>query len=357
MVNFPIEMWVIALSLLLFASITSWLITRKLIAILLKFRVVDYPKHRGLHDQITPRGGGLAIIFTVTILTILIHLFGMPILPSVWIILSFGLLLGLLNFVDDCQDISMLWRFLVQIAVVICCLYFGTLERINSDGWLPIWVEWGLIALAWLWFMNALNFLDGSDGYAISHAILITLFIIAVPWLRDPVSTPNYLAILLLGSCLGFLYWNRPKAKIFLGDSGAVWLGFIIAWLLLDLGSKGFRESMLILPAWIIGDASITLIWRMWIGSQPWQAHGNHFVQRAIRAGNSHTKILLFSCGMALILGSLAILASRIPFIGLISTVIIALIGLAYMDYIARRGGMGLIMAEKRLTDHAKLEK
>lgn len=351
-----IETWIILLILLLLASSISWFVTGKLITILLKFRIVDHPKIRGLHDQIIPRGGGLAIIFTVTILAMLIDCFGLPMLPTVWIVLGFALLLGLLNFADDCQDLSMLWRFLAQITAVFSCLYLGTLDRISSDGWLPIWAEWGLMALTWLWFMNALNFLDGSDGYAVSHAILITLFIAAVSWFRDPVSTPNYLIILILGSSLGFLYWNRPKAKIFLGDSGAVWLGFIIAWLLLDLGARGFRESMFILPAWIIGDASITLIWRICIGSQPWQAHGNHFVQRAIRAGNSHTKILLFSCSMALIIGSFAILASRVPVIGLVSTIVIALVGLGYMDYIARRGGMSLIAAEKRLADNPELE-
>ena len=344
--------WVWAAILLAIGFLLCCGLVRLLIPILIRWQIVDRPKLRGLHDRVVPRGGGMAVVVVVSVAAIVVLWpFGTDRADAALPVILLGLPLAGLHFMDDRRAMAVRWRFAAQIAIVVCCLFAGVVRTSPTGGLIPSWLEWPLIALAWLWFMNAVNFLDGSDGYAGTHSAVIagTVALIAVYYgFAHPV---GYIAALLCGACLGFLWWNRAPASIFLGDSGAVWLGFILGWLLLDLGGAGYRSGALILSAWIAADAAVTLLWRVCLGANPWQAHGNHFAQRAIRGGWSHNQLLLYSLVFAVLLGALAVIS---PYAGWQCVVIAALVtmaGLVGFECRARVGGASLVAMEERLRD------
>ncbi|MEQ8194752.1 MAG: glycosyl transferase, partial [Rhodospirillales bacterium] len=149
------------------------------------------------------------------------------------------------------------------------------------------------------------NFMDGIDGIAGVETASLGGGIVAVVLLAATDPALAWIGVTLIAGALGFLWWNWHPAKIFLGDTGSVPLGFVLGWLLLTLAAEGQWAAAFILPLYYLADATLTLFRRALRGEKFWQAHREHFYQRAAQRGLGHAHV------------SLAILAGNVGLIAL----------------------------------------
>ncbi len=282
--------------------------TRGVLAIVQRRAILDLPNERSSHTVPTPKGGGIAI---VGILIPVWYWLAAPAGGQAALVLSaaaFGL--ALLSWIDDLKEIQAGWRLLGQ-AVAVSLVFALTPPPLLFGSALPPSVDMLVTGVLWLWFINVYNFMDGIDGLAATQTITIgagiTLLaaIAGLGW----VFAAQGLAAAAAG--LGFLWWNRPPARIFMGDVGSVTLGFLLGWLLLEVARSGLGAAALILPLYFLADATVTLIRRA-LRLQPlWRAHREHYYQQAIDAGASHGSVVARVLAVNLLLIGLAALAAQ----------------------------------------------
>ena len=257
---------------------------------LLARQVIDRPNARSSHTAPTPRGGGIAVVGTaLAVLTAMTAAaaFGPapPALPAVWLGAALGL--ALLSFRDDLNPLPASIRLGAQALAVLAGLPALAGAGLVFQGFLPLWLDLTLAAIAWVGFVNFFNFMDGIDGIAGVETAAIGGGLAAIgavsgvwAWLGPGA------AVAAAGA--GFLVWNWRPAKIFLGDVGSVPLGYLLGGMLLLLAAAGFWASAVILPLYYLADAGITLLRRLLKGERVWEAHRSHFYQRAAAARGDH---------------------------------------------------------------------
>ena len=275
------------MSVPLYAFLASFAATALAVRLVLAFlrhrRILDHPNERSSHSRPTPRGGGLAV--TPVILAGWFLLAGAGFLLSgQWVVMTGALALLLLSWQDDRVSLPARIRILVHLAAVLAGLYALPAKQMIFQGWLPFWADRAVAAILWLWFLNLYNFMDGIDGIT----GIETLCIAGGLWFLSPAQAQ---AAVLAGAAAGFLIWNWHPAKIFLGDSGSVPLGYLLGWLLLRMAGDGLWAPALILPAYYLADATITISKRALRREKIWQAHRQHFYQRAVQGGSSHARV------------------------------------------------------------------
>jgi UDP-N-acetylmuramyl pentapeptide phosphotransferase/UDP-N-acetylglucosamine-1-phosphate transferase len=289
--------------------------------------LLDIPNERSLHEKPIPTGGGIAIIITFYVLLFHSYLAG-QLEKNLFFALIPGIALAVLGFVDDFKKLSPFIRISVQIICSGIALYFlGGFDGFFGENlkWF-----WTIIALfGFVWFINLFNFLDGSDGYSSMETVSIVL----VLWYFTGLDI-----FLMLGfSVGGFLYWNWPKARIFMGDVGSITLGFI----LIVFGVYLHNKLILNFSFWLIitslfwFDATITLFRRLLNKEKLIQGHKKHVYQRAIQSGFSHLRVLLtgFLINVLLFIICLAIESKFCNLvIGLLMVLVILLTALKYID-------------------------
>ena len=153
--------------------------------------------------------------------------------------------------------------------------------------------------------------MDGIDGLAAAETITISLGLALLVWVKDAPADLAAPALAVCGAALAFLLWNRHPARVFLGDVGSVPLGYLIGWLLLWAALEGYWAVAVILPLYYWSDAGLTLLRRLLRGERIWQAHREHYYQRALRSGITHGRVVaeIAVCNFALI--AFALLADR----------------------------------------------
>ncbi len=297
---------------LLLCFVASIFITPLVKKIALKFKITDKPNHRKVHQKIMPRFGGLAIYISFMIGLIVSRQGD----PHLWPIVIGSLIIVITGALDDIMDLSPRYKLLGQLAAASVAVAGGfSLEFIN----LPFGgqLEFGFLSipLTILWIVgitNAINLIDGLDGLAagVSSIALITLSIMAFLQGDAFVFT---IALILLGSTLGFLYHNFYPAKIFMGDTGALFLGYMIALLSL-LGFKNITFLSLVIPVIILGvpisDTFFAIIRRI-INKKPLSAADQqHVHHRLLSSGYSHRQAVLIIYAVAVMFSLTAIIFS-----------------------------------------------
>src|SRR5580704_1828797 len=274
------------------AGLVACLGTRTLIPLLRRGALLDRPNERSLHATSVPRGGGIAVV--ATILLAWVVLIGLGLLPRATFPVLVGVvLLAAVSWIDDLRGLPAAVRFAAQLVAIGFVLRAGIPAGAMFEGWLPSALDGVATAIVWVWFINLFNFMDGIDGLAGSEAAAIGLGLLlfaAVGVGHDP-------GLMALGAgiaaaAIGFLVWNWAPARIFLGDVGSVPLGYLLGFLLLEQAARGHWKVALILPLYFLADATITLLRRLFRGEQVWQAHREHFSQRAVQRGLGHAALV-----------------------------------------------------------------
>jgi UDP-N-acetylmuramyl pentapeptide phosphotransferase/UDP-N-acetylglucosamine-1-phosphate transferase len=286
---------VLAASLAATGAVLRWLRRRA---------ILDRPNERSSHAAPVPRGGGIAVIGTALPAWIAAILLGSA-PPATLLVVAGAALLATVSFLDDLRSRSAALRFAAQALAVAIGL--AALPGLVFQGLLPGPLDAAFTALAWLWFVNLYNFMDGIDGITGTETACLGAGLALVAW----PSGDALLAAVLAAASLGFLRWNWQPAKLFLGDVGSVSLGYLLGYLLLAEAGRGGWAAALILPLYYLADATWTLLRRLLRGERIWQAHREHFYQRAVRAGLPHAAVVRRILAADLGLIALASLASE----------------------------------------------
>jgi Fuc2NAc and GlcNAc transferase len=268
--------------------------------------LLDIPNDRSSHAIPTPKGGGIAVAISwflgITYLSITGELEN-----QVFFALLMGIPLVIIGFIDDILNIKPFVRFVIQAFVAGLGLFF--LGGINLHSWqgsylIPIII---LALIAIVWFINLFNFLDGIDGYIGSEIVFIGISAYLL--------TGEKTGLLLTLSVSGFLIWNWPKAKIFMGDTGSTLMGYIVAVMIIYFQNtqKTSVFVWIILTSVFWFDATITILRRLINKENIFQAHRKHAFQRIVQAGFSHQKAVVYSLLLNIIGFSLAFLAHKYP--------------------------------------------
>ncbi|WP_374088820.1 glycosyltransferase family 4 protein [Methylomicrobium lacus] len=285
-------------SLLLAALAAAWLFTGLIRRYALRSNMIDVPNQRSSHTLPTPRGGGMAIV--VVFLVSLGALFALDVLTpkQSWALFGAGAWVAVVGFLDDHRHIPAGWRLLAHFIGAGWGLYW-------LGGFPPLPLFGQLVALGWIghvfglfylvWLLNLYNFMDGIDGIAGIEAITVCLGGVLLFLLSGNQSVWLEPA-LLAAAAAGFLLWNFPPAKIFMGDAGSGFLGIVLGLISLQaawLNPNLFWSWLCLLGVFIV-DATLTLLQRFRRGEKLHEAHRSHAYQFAARRFGSHRPVTLF---------------------------------------------------------------
>ena len=287
------------------ASVLTAYLTGLLRRYALATRLIDIPNARSSHIAPTPRGGGLSIV--------LVFLLGLPVLSSMdllapevmWAFFGAGAWVALVGFLDDHGHIPARWRLLAHFAGAAWGLYWlnglpALTFSFPGSGLLAHAIELGwfgqvLVIFYLVWLLNLYNFMDGIDGLASIEAITVCLGGALLYLSGSETSGQWAVPVLLAMTVTGFLLWNFPPARIFMGDAGSGFLGIVLglfsiqsAWI-----APQFFWSWLILLGVFIVDATWTLMRRLFRAEKIYEAHRSHAYQYASRYYGSHKTVSL----------------------------------------------------------------
>ena len=283
--------WWLAVALVGFSfALTYWLRRYALHKSLL-----DIPNGRSSHTVPTPRGGGVAIVAGYLIALVWMFGGGAIALSAFLALFGAGFFIAALGFLDDHGHIAARWRLLGHFLASAWGLFWlGGLPSINVFG---ATLEPGVIgnvlaAFYLVWLLNLYNFMDGIDGIASVEAITVCAGAVLI-YALEGITSLIWPAVLLTGAVVGFLIWNFPPAKIFMGDAGSGFLGIILGLLSLQAAwiSSQLLWAWLILLGVFIVDATVTLIRRLIRGDKVYEAHRSHAYQFASRQFGRHLPV------------------------------------------------------------------
>jgi UDP-N-acetylmuramyl pentapeptide phosphotransferase/UDP-N-acetylglucosamine-1-phosphate transferase len=282
------------------AWLGSWAGTWAMARWLTQRAIFDRPGERSSHDRPVPKGAGAAVVTSLLVIWIALALMGF-VPRGILGISGLAFVLAAVSWRNDLKDLSVTLRLVVQIVAVIVALLGWPGRGLLFQGILPAWLDQTVTAVAWIWFINLFNFMDGVDGMTGVETIVIGLGVTVIAALTG-LGPEGYLllSVTLAAVAAGFLPWNWYPARVFLGDVGSVPLGFVVGWLLLELAGHGYWVPALLLVLYYLTDATLTLVRRLINGEPFWRAHKTHFFQRALgRDGNHAAVVGLVTVGSA----------------------------------------------------------
>lgn len=308
------EAVLVTLSAGLLAALLTWLVAREALKLLVAYNVVDRPGKRSSHEGNVPTGGGMAVIGVVVTGWMCLALITGT-LSEIRIIVAAATVLAVISFFDDVRHVPQLARLAAHVIAVALGLSLLPDSALLFDGLLPFWADRLATGLAWVWFINLFNFMDGIDGITGVETIAVAGGLTAALLLAAPGESGDWsrasLAAVLAGAAAGFLVLNWHPARLFLGDTGSVPLGYLLGWLLVwSACVAGLWWLALVLPLYYWADATLTLLVRGARGEKVWRAHRRHAYQVAVRAGASHADVAGFIALVDLALVLLALTAT-----------------------------------------------
>ena len=277
--------------------------------------IVDVPNQRSSHDEPTPRGGGMAIVFTFVLFMFVVRRSLGITSNHFWGLIINSVLIAGLGFLDDLYTLRRMPRLIVWVVIAINSLAFGielntvTIPLLGS-------IQFGFLSplVTFIWLIgvtNFFNFMDGIDGIAGFEALTVSGFLAGFAVLSG--NTFVFTAsIIIFGTVLGFLPHNFPRAKLFMGDGGSNFLGYVFASLAVigsqsDSGYIPFIIPVILLSMFLL-DAVTTLIKRIPKGKEWLEPHRDHVYQRLIKLGLSHIQVTLLYSTLTMISGLIGLL-------------------------------------------------
>ena len=286
------------------------------------FRIIDFPNERSSHKKPTPKSGGIVVVVTFVCGIIAIYFFGDTTLIKADY--SIGFVLGALivagiSFYDDLKTQSFLFKLFGQIIATIIVLYSGVVLNQISLPFIGVFKlgVWGYV-LTSLWIIgltNAYNFMDGLNGIAAGTAVIAGTFFCFISFSNGSIFVYIICYTLISGS-LGFMVFNFPKAKLFMGDVGSAFLGFVFSTLaIISAQYDHSHTSFLIIPLLFfnfIYDTFFTFMRRLINKENVFSAHRKHLYQLFNQLGCNHVKVSCFHFGVCIIQGFAACLLMKI---------------------------------------------
>jgi UDP-N-acetylmuramyl pentapeptide phosphotransferase/UDP-N-acetylglucosamine-1-phosphate transferase len=301
-----ISQLLLALSALIASAVLSAVVTWAIRPLLLRHALAR-PNTRSSHRVPTPQGAGIAVIAATLVVAGAIMVWsGAPDLKVPVAMFAASLFIAVVGFADDVKSIDVLPRLLLQ-AAAVGAIIFTSPGDLRIAPVCPLWIERGLLLLAGLWFVNLVNFMDGLDLMTVAEVVPITAAMVILGISADFPGSATLVAAALCGAMLGFAPFNRPVAKIFLGDVGSLPIGLLLGWCLLQLALHGQFAAALLLPMYYLFDATVTLLRRMARREPFWAAHRSHFYQRATDNGFSVWRVVREVFALNVVLAALAI--------------------------------------------------
>lgn len=308
-------------SIFSFSLILSWLLVPILRKIAFKLSIVDVPnQEHKTHQVIMPYLGGFSIILPIVILASLIPIYfkeDIGYYNRALSILAPALFLAIIGLVDDIRTLSAKSRFLIQSLVSVLITYYlvGIGFGVQITG---ISIIDFLISIVWLvGITNAFNFFDNLDGGAAGVSAISSLTVFCLAFLGEQYLIAA-LSLVLAGSSLGFLYWNKHPARIYMGDSGSLFLGFLLAVALLQFGTNlESRFVSALLPIFILAlpimDTTVVVFSRLSRGVSVFQGGQDHISHRLMYRGLTRSKTAFVLWALGLFFGSTCILLTLAP--------------------------------------------
>ena len=279
------------------AGCISLLLTSALRRYALSKSLIDVPNARSSHTVPTPRGGGVAIVLSFLLLVPLLSIFSLLPWASAWGLIGAGAGVAVLGFLDDHGHIAARWRLLGHFSAAVWALFWlGGIPPLTIMGVVfdMGWIGAVLSLFYLVWMLNLYNFMDGIDGLASVEAIAVCLSASLIYALMG-FSSLAWAPLLLSFTVAGFLYWNFPPAKIFMGDAGSGFLGVTLGILSLQAAwaSPALLWVWVILMGVFVVDATFTLVRRLVRGDKVYEAHRSHAYQYASRQFGRHLPVTL----------------------------------------------------------------
>lgn len=331
-----------------------------------KIGAIDIPKdNRRMHKKPTPRIGGLAIIFGFTVATLC---FAQPSL-QLYGTLAGAAIIAVMGVIDDCKNLPAKLKFVIQIIAALVVVFAGDIKidvftnpNFLSDN--PYWVlpEWLSVTLTVIWIVfitNAVNFIDGLDGLAAGVSAIMSISLVFIS-IRVGEYSIAILGIALMGSCFGFLPFNFNPAKIFMGDTGSTFLGFMLATLSIQGVFKSYAVISFAVPLLILGlplfDALFAMIRRILRGQSPMTADRGHLHHRLVDMGFSQKQTVFILYAISGVLGITAVLLAESGVLRALLLVICVLILLLIGSMLGKNSYVHQHQDNRNLTDDNDIE-
>jgi UDP-N-acetylmuramyl pentapeptide phosphotransferase/UDP-N-acetylglucosamine-1-phosphate transferase len=286
------------------------------------------PNERSSHERAVPQGAGLAIV--ASMLAIYVGLWALGHLEQTepWPVPLLAAAVGLtiLGALDDAVSLPVSWRLAGQAAAAFAVALnlpggFQILPHL-----MPMVAERLMLVVLIVGFVNAVNFLDGIDWITVAQTVPITLAVIAMGFLGAVPENVGLLALVLLGGVLGFAFFNKHPARIFLGDAGSLPIGLCLAWLLIFVAQTDIAAALL-LPLYTVCDVGLTLGRRVANGEDVFSGHKTHFYQRAVTLGFKVPDVTLRVFLLGVLLAGLSIAAVMLHW--WVADLVLLMVGLA----------------------------
>lgn len=291
----------VILSLIIIGLPVSWWLTGRIYHYALRHSILDHPGERSLHDRPIPRGGGLSIAVMVLLAVIATGLVSdLPGYIAVGLFAG-GSIVAITGWIDDRNGLPALVR---AISYLVASVLVTTVVLVTEDWPGPLgFIIMPGIVLALGWLTNLYNFMDGSDGFAAIEAITTGVFAAIIFSVQGEAALAALVWVISTAAG-GFLIWNWPPARIFMGDVGSCLLGFMLGSLALYTANSNILPVTiwLILLSVFICDSSLTLAMRIFKREQWYQAHRQHAYQRLVQLGISHARLNYYLMAINLII-------------------------------------------------------
>ncbi|RXT46605.1 MraY family glycosyltransferase [Bradyrhizobium betae] len=290
------------------------------------------PNARSSHRIPTPQGAGIAVISATLIVASVWATWANVAIPPILVIAA--IVIALVGFADDILSLPVLVRLVLQ-AACVGAIVFIMPETARILPAVPLGLERVLILLAGIWFVNLVNFMDGLDLMTVAEVMPVTASLLLLGWLGHLAWPAALIAAALCGAVLGFAPFNKPVAKVFLGDVGSLPIGLLLGWCLLELVWQGQPAAALLLPGYYLADSTITLLRRIIRREQFWSAHRSHFYQRATDNGFTVSQVIGEVFALNLVLAGLALVTVRAGSTAI--TIVSLLAGATAIGFVLRR--------------------
>jgi UDP-N-acetylmuramyl pentapeptide phosphotransferase/UDP-N-acetylglucosamine-1-phosphate transferase len=287
------------------AAVVSACIIRAIRPLLLRYALAR-PNARSSHRVPTPEGAGIAVIVATLLVAAAVIAWSGATDLKILTVFGATVFLAMVGLADDIKSIAVLPRLILQ-AIAVGVVIFTAAGDHQIVPACPPWIERGLLLLAGLWFVNLVNFMDGLDWMTVAEAVPVTGALVVLGWLGELQAAPAIVAAALCGAMAGFAPFNKPVAKVFLGDVGSLPIGLLLGWCLLQLAYQQQFAAAVLLPLYYLSDATLTLLRRLARREPFWTAHRTHFYQRATDNGFTIWRVVGEVFALNLVLAALAI--------------------------------------------------